>query len=72
MSAEQQDAAIRKISKECEVPTSWFFIKGRNELHFRPARDANYSRVDCALKRLRPYNPFMGFVGNETYHPEIK
>jgi hypothetical protein len=43
---------------------------GDDELQFRPDAKADYDRVDCVLKGIKPHAPRMGFVGNEAYSPE--
>lgn len=42
-----------------------------DELQFQPTATADYDRVDCALKGIKPYHPTkFGFVGNEQYRVE--
>jgi hypothetical protein len=72
LSPKRKATLLDTISRKCRVPRSWFIIKGQSELHLRPSRDGKPSQVECALRLLRPYNPFLGLVGNETYDPEIK
>ena len=45
------------------------FVDG-DELRFQPNPSADYDRVDCALKGLKPHAPKFGFVGNEQYRTE--
>lgn len=46
------------------------FVNG-DELQFQPAATADYDRVDCALRGIKPYHPSkFGFVGNEQYRVE--
>jgi hypothetical protein len=42
-----------------------------DELQFQPTAAADYDRVDCALKGIKPYHlSKFGFVGNEQYRVE--
>jgi len=47
-------------------------MRSANELQLKPSRDAKFSQVDCVFQHLKPYDPFMGFVGNEAYDPKAK
>jgi len=72
LSRNRKAAVLDTISKKCRVPRSWFVIKDQSELHLRPSHDGKPSQVECALRLLRPYNPFLGLIGNETYDPDLK
>ena len=72
LSPEQKEIVVNRVARSCKFPKAWFVIKAQGELHLRPTHDGKPSQVDCALRLLKPYAPFMGFVGNETYDPDIK
>jgi hypothetical protein len=72
MSPQRKAILLDEISRRCKIPRAWFVIKGSDGLRLRPKPGTPFEPVDCALKRLQPYNPFMGFVGNETYNPDRK
>jgi hypothetical protein len=57
------------IARECRLPPSVFELRSPDDLHFRPAPDARYEDVDCALTALKKARlPLkVGFVGNEAY-----
>jgi hypothetical protein len=59
------------IATQCGLSPSVFELRRPDELRFRPAPDAKYEDVDCALAALKKANlPLkLGFVGNEAYAP---
>jgi hypothetical protein len=57
------------IAAQCRLPASVFDLRAPDELHFRPAEDAPYEDVECAVTALRKAHLPMkvGYVGNESY-----
>lgn len=62
-------AVLDRITAACRVARSTLILVGEDELHFRPAPEEDYERVDCVLRKVQAANlrlRTMGFVGNEA------
>ncbi len=61
-------AQLDAMSAECRTPKTWLKHVGGNEVRFKPARNAEYEKVDCLLAQLRKSSVPMnfGFIGNEA------
>jgi hypothetical protein len=61
------------ILKKCGWTKADGFVRfvDDDELQFQPTATADYDRVDCALRGIKPYHPSkFGFVGNEQYRTQ--
>ncbi|MEP6786223.1 MAG: hypothetical protein ABI898_10835 [Sphingomonadales bacterium] len=65
--AENWQTLPKRIAKRCGTPIDWISVTGSDEVHLQPPPSADYSKVDCILKELRPKKGIkLGFVGNEA------
>jgi hypothetical protein len=65
-------AILDDVLSQCKWSKADGFVGfvGDDELQFQPDPKADYDRVDCVLKGIKPYARRMGFIGNEAYSPE--
>jgi hypothetical protein len=65
---------LKHIERQCGLPSGTIELIGTDDLHFKPAPDTPYAKVDCGLEKIKESRlPFrLGFVGNETYSGEAK
>lgn len=66
--AKMSQRELNAISVECGTPKRWLRAREQGEVTFRPPASANFEKVDCLIRKLRPtVATKIGYIGNDAY-----